>query len=266
MGLLHWFIFAYLSSEVDWCEDNFQHSEVIAEYYNTISNVSFFLLLPTLLYLNHQYVQQRPFSAYSLAIMLLLVGTFSTYYHVTLSYVGQMLDELAILWTLALKYVLWFPKCYFPGFIKNRYDLVAAFRWAETLHWTCLLHINFWMALILLELPCKTNLSPLLFPRCSNPRVHRIAAFMVMWWVLAISCWLSDRWFCGFWQRINFCYLHSFWHLLISIALLYCCPLFIYFDVVHEIPSFEPELEYWPSDSWPIALPYLALRKSYKRC
>ncbi|XP_067418183.1 alkaline ceramidase 1 [Emydura macquarii macquarii] len=259
--------FAYLSSEVDWCEGNFQHSEVIAEYYNTISNVSFFLLSPTLLYLNHQYAQQRPLSAYSLSIMLLLIGIFSTYYHLTLSYVGQLLDELSILWTLDLMYIFWVPKCYFPVFIKDRTQFVRLVGLATVV---CTLmsfikpafnaYLLIIISLHLLYLMCQE------LKKCSNPRVHRIAAFMAMWWVLAISCWLSDKWFCGFWQRINFCYLHSFWHVLISITLLYGCPLFIYFDTLHEIPSFEPELEYWPSGSWPIALPYLALRKPYKRC
>lgn len=30
-------IFSYQSAEVDWCEGNFEHSTVIAEYYNTVS-------------------------------------------------------------------------------------------------------------------------------------------------------------------------------------------------------------------------------------
>lgn len=29
-------IFAYQSSEVDWCESNFQYSELVAEFYNTV--------------------------------------------------------------------------------------------------------------------------------------------------------------------------------------------------------------------------------------
>uniref|UniRef100_A0A8C3XUL0 Alkaline ceramidase n=1 Tax=Chelydra serpentina TaxID=8475 RepID=A0A8C3XUL0_CHESE len=250
-------VFAYLTSEVDWCEGNFEHSEVIAEYYNTISNVSFFLLFPILLYLNHQYVQHRPLRKAIKQPASLTAGIFSTYYHLTLSYVGQLLDELSILWTLALTYTdlggtaqfvclvgIATIVCTLMSFIKP--DFNAYLLNSISLH--------------LLYLICQE------LKKCSNPRVHRIAAFMVMWWVLAISCWLGDKWFCGFWQRINFCYLHSFWHVLISIALLYCCPLFIYFDSRYEIPSFEPELEYWPSDSWPIALPYLALRTPYKRC
>lgn len=47
-------------------------------------------------------------------------GIFSIYFHMTLSYVGQMLDELSILWTMASCYAFWFPLRYFPWFIKNR--------------------------------------------------------------------------------------------------------------------------------------------------
>lgn len=51
-----------------------------------------------------------------------LAGVFSMYFHMTLSYVGQLLDELSILWTLAVAYSFWYPRVYFPRFIKSRYD------------------------------------------------------------------------------------------------------------------------------------------------
>lgn len=56
-----------------------------------------------------------------------------------------------------------------------------------------------------------SSLSLIVSSRCNDKRVHRMAAVMVMWWVLAISSWISDRWLCGLWQAINFPYFHSFW-------------------------------------------------------
>lgn len=48
-------------------------------------------------------------------------GLFSMYFHMTLSFLGQMLDEIAILWLLASGYSIWLPRCYFPTFLgQNR--------------------------------------------------------------------------------------------------------------------------------------------------
>lgn len=55
-------------------------------------------------------------------------------------------------------------------------------------------------------------------------------------------------------------------HVLIAISLLYCFPLVIYFDVRNEMPSFKPKLGYWPSDSWPVVVPYIALEEPLKQC
>ncbi|XP_069734285.1 alkaline ceramidase 1 [Phaenicophaeus curvirostris] len=260
-------IFSYQSAEVDWCEGNFERSAIIAEYYNTISNVSFFILSPVLFYLNQQYRQQRALPMYVVSVLFLCIGIFSTYFHMTLSYVGQLLDELSILWALAAAYSFWYPKVYFPRFIKSR----KQFFWLSgvtTLITTLMSFIK--PALNAYVLNCIAfhllYLTWRELKKCDDKRVHRTAAAMVVWWVLAISSWISDRWLCWFWQAINFPYFHSFWHVLIAMSLLYCCPLVIYFDVNYELPSFKPKIRYWPSDSWLVVVPYVALEKPYKQC
>ncbi|NXQ82545.1 ACER1 ceramidase, partial [Nyctibius grandis] len=245
-------IFSYQSAEVDWCEGNFERSTVIAEYYNTVNGTTLFsfLLLAPLNFL-----------------VLEGAGIFSVYFHMTLSYVGQLLDELSILWTLAVAYSFWYPKIYFPRCIKSRkhfYWLTGVTTVISTLMSFIKPALNAYalncIAFHLLYLTWRE------LKKCNDKRVHRMAAVMVVWWVLAISSWISDRWLCWFWQAINFPYLHSFWHVLIAMSLLYCCPLVIYFDVTYELPSFKPKLEYWPSDSWPVVVPYVALEEPHKQC
>lgn len=47
----------------------------------------------------------------------LALGLFSAYFHMTLSFLGQLLDEISILWLLAGGYCIWLPRCYFPAFL-----------------------------------------------------------------------------------------------------------------------------------------------------
>ncbi|XP_066492521.1 alkaline ceramidase 1 [Tiliqua scincoides] len=260
-------IFGYLSAEVDWCEENFKHSEYITEYYNTISNVGFFIVPPLMMWLNTQYNNHRPVALRSLAIMEMFIGIFSLYFHMTLSYAGQLLDELSILWTVGVSYALWMPVRHFPRFIKTRDQFIWTTAIVTVLSTimsfvkpTLNAYVLNCIAIHLFYLTAQ-NLK-----KCNNPRVHRVALSMTVWWMIAIACWITDKVLCGFCQRINFCYLHSFWHICISIAIFYCATMIIYFDVLYDLPSSNPEVMYWPSNTSPIALPYLVFQDSQKLC
>ncbi|KFU95647.1 Alkaline ceramidase 1 [Chaetura pelagica] len=265
-------IFSYESAEVDWCENNFERSAIIAEYYNTVNGTTLFSLLLFTPLSVHSLVLEGAcmgniFCASGNSWDLLVTGIFSMYFHMTLSYVGQLLDELSILWALAVAYSFWYPKVYFPRFIKSR----KHFFWlcgVTTVISTLMSFVK--PAFNAYALNCiafhMLYLTWCELKKCKDKRVHRMAAVMVLWWVLAISSWLSDRWLCGLWQAVSFPYLHSFWHVLIAMALLYFCPLVIYFDVSYEMPSFKPMLKYWPSDSWPVVVPYITLEGPHKQC
>ncbi|KAJ1084951.1 hypothetical protein NDU88_005089 [Pleurodeles waltl] len=232
---------------------------------NKISNVTFFIVAPLMMYLMHPYAKERTWAVHVFWPMLMVVGIFSAYYHMTLSYLGQLLDEISILWILAVGYSIWFPRPHFPNFIKDRRQFVSAVSVAacvSTLMSFAKPTVNAYV------LNCVTfhiiYVLVLEMRKCTIPKIHRLAAMSVCWWLLAISCWLSDRLLCGFWRWINFCYLHSFWHVLISITVVHSITLFAYFDAVYEIPQCQPEIQYWPSNRCQFGLPYLAVHSNQK--
>lgn len=103
------------SSEVDWCESNYAVSSFIAEFVNTFSNVLFVVIPPLLIVLFQQYARYAETRAiYVIWVLLIAVGLSSAYFHATLSFVGQMLDELAILWLICAGFSLWVPSRYLP--------------------------------------------------------------------------------------------------------------------------------------------------------
>ncbi|XP_032756682.1 alkaline ceramidase 1 isoform X2 [Rattus rattus] len=215
-------IFAYQSSEVDWCESNFQHSELVAEFYNTFSNVFFLIFGPLMMFLMHPYAQKRSWGIYGVSVLFMVIGLFSMYFHMTLSFVGQLLDEISILWLLASGYSVWLPRCYFPKFIKGS--------------------------------------------RTSNRDLRHLIAVSVILWAAALTSWVSDRVLCSFWQRIQFFYLHSIWHVLISITFPYGIVTMALVDAKYEMPDKTLKVHYWPRDSWLIGLPYVEIQENDKNC
>ncbi|XP_072261273.1 alkaline ceramidase 1 isoform X1 [Pyxicephalus adspersus] len=316
-------IFARHSSEIDWCEANYLHSEYVAEYYNTVSNISFLLVGPLMMYLLHPYACRRTLMVHGVWILFIVIGMivcvyvrvdiiiiswsnifqpnnfteillftfcvfttllrlneslnnlfstlglFSIYYHMTLSFFGQLLDEISILWVICLGYSIWFPQTYFPRFIRSRGQfglvvfIIAVISTLmsfvkPTVNAYVLNSITFHILYVLVKEIRK----------CTNQDIINLAIVSFCLWFVAISCWLSDRFLCNFWKRINFCYLHSFWHVFICLTVGHVNTVFAFFDAQYEIPECNLQVQYWPFKSTRFGLPYLAIakKKNKKHC
>ena len=121
------------TSTIDWCEENYQVTSYIAEFWNTISNLVIILLPLYGIYwslkLRSKYrslkKQQKnlslnPIGSFKVPttiifchIGLLLVGLGSWLFHMTLLYPMQLLDEIPMLWGMSF-------------FIYANYDMICS--------------------------------------------------------------------------------------------------------------------------------------------
>ena len=107
------------SSPVDWCEENYSYSPIIAEFYNTVSNAIFLVMPPFLMHLHTPYSNSMGPGIQVIWTLLIVVGASSAYFHATLSLLGQLLDELAILWVIMAGFAMWFPKHVMPKALRE---------------------------------------------------------------------------------------------------------------------------------------------------
>jgi len=84
-----------ITSNINWCEDDYVVSYYIAEFYNTISNLEMIFLALYGIYLLFKFKVPK----YSIAhFALLIVGLGSILFHATLKYTFQLTDELPMIY------------------------------------------------------------------------------------------------------------------------------------------------------------------------
>lgn len=249
------------SSPVDWCEGNYLISSNIAEFVNMISNFLFLILPPVLIYLFKEYGRFVNQGIHLLWVLLILVGLSSMYFHATLSLIGQLLDELAILWVFMAAYSLFFPKQHYPRFCHNDRKLFSLFMLVSALTATLL---SLWKpiinAFVLMGMGTPTIMMMVHdLQSVRDQRVYRLGLRSTAVWIVAVFCWVNDRMFCDAWSAINFPYLHGFWHIFIFIAAYTLLVFYAYIYAESELPQRQPLLKYWPINDFEFGIPFISI-------
>eukprot|EP00096_Caligus_rogercresseyi_P014800 TRINITY_DN7292_c0_g1_i1.p1 TRINITY_DN7292_c0_g1~~TRINITY_DN7292_c0_g1_i1.p1 ORF type:complete len:273 (+),score=55.79 TRINITY_DN7292_c0_g1_i1:56-874(+) len=252
------------SSPVDWCETNYSVSPFIAEFFNTISNVLFIVITPLLMGLHAPYASIMGPGIHLIWSLLFVVGLSSAYFHATLSLLGQLLDEVAILWVCMAGFAMWFPKAFMPGWIvqkkgRRNFSLMIFFL---TLLSTILGFIAPFLNaffLMTMNMPAAAFLVYNLKNE-RDSRIQNLGKRSIWVWLAAITCWVNDRVLCDVWISMQFPYLHGFWHVFIFISSYSAVVMFAYFDVKNNFPLREPVLRYWPMDSFELGIPFVQLK------
>ncbi|KAF0703173.1 hypothetical protein AaE_015510 [Aphanomyces astaci] len=89
-----------VTSNMDWCEDNYAWSHYVAEWWNTWSNVPWIIIAVYAMYKSNQAFAEssQPPSIRRAYWVPLIVFSGSFAFHVSLTHVGQQLDELPMLY------------------------------------------------------------------------------------------------------------------------------------------------------------------------
>ncbi|KAJ2720023.1 alkaline ceramidase ydc1 [Coemansia sp. Benny D115] len=87
------------TSTIDWCEENYLVSKFIAEFWNCLTNGMFVVLAVLGMSSAIRYRHGKRVAAFYMAHMLVGIG--SAFFHATLKYTTQLLDELPMLYCCA---------------------------------------------------------------------------------------------------------------------------------------------------------------------
>ena len=186
---------------VSFCENKYNVSNYIAEYYNTMSALSYVIV--GLLFYNTKLKK--------LSKIIILLGMGTALLHSTLRFYGQWLDEISM---LILSFYI----------IKEIRQMRFGFTTSE---WYLLLLIfpyflferyfsYFFMVFSSLQIYTYT-ISRKKYDECTREVYYLIKAYLIVL-ILSSICWVGDQLFCDYVQNYQ---LHAVWHVGTSLALFF---------------------------------------------
>ena len=208
------------TSSIDWCERNYAISHYIAEYWNCLSSFSM-CVLGGILFLRGVYNKiEARFLLSSLGFVI--VGLGSAYFHGTLTHLGQMADELPMVYSMIIWWFLLFRMNEFEPTINKLFfmDILVILGIFYGLLWTYVHSLQTFVLIFQahMSLMVLGGIGKLIYLyRQPHHHVSRLKNLLIVYVGLLISafvCWTVDQQLC---ERLNTIsrlnpQLHAWWH------------------------------------------------------
>tara|TARA_B110000211_G_C14012311_1_gene523755 strand:+ start:728 stop:1336 length:609 start_codon:yes stop_codon:yes gene_type:complete len=186
---------------VSFCEDKYIVSDYIAEYYNTMSALSY-VIVGLLFY-------KTRLKKLSKIIILLGIGT--ALLHSTLRFYGQWIDELSML-ILSFYIIKEIRQMRFGITTSEWYLLLLIFPYFLFERYFSYFFVVFSSLQIYTYTISRKN-----YDECTREVYYLIKAYLIVL-ILSSICWLGDQLFCDYVQDYQ---LHAVWHVGTSLALFF---------------------------------------------
>jgi dihydroceramidase len=226
-------------STIDWCEENYIITELIAEFYNSITGL--FLCTSAILFYKYELSklknQKLYFKLIYPVILLFFVGVGTIMFHGTLIYHYQLLDELPML-MIAFEYIniikhnsinkklyySWLIIVSISGYINETLQVVIfQCSMTVTVIWCFIVFYNY-----------HSHMQK--YTTFFNKKLRLYYIISITLFVISFVIWNIENHFCEQVQQYN---LHAWWHILTSIAIYYCNKIMVCYLQMQEIKKYK---------------------------
>ena len=224
-------VFGYNTSPIDWCEPNYVVNSYIAEFWNVVSSLYFFVIA-CWGYMSYK-AEYEPKLTF-IWLLIILIGLGSILFHGTLSVAGQVMDEMSILIFILYSFAITTRKSIWNSRIRNVVLSKIFFTLSIILSiMLCIQNPFFSHALTMFFIPTTTygylrtyvpNYRSLFYTKSKISTEHKIFIISMVWFVFAMIVWCCERSMCKYVKKFEksfgfHIHLHALWHLFISNAL-----------------------------------------------
>ncbi|PIA18661.1 alkaline phytoceramidase [Coemansia reversa NRRL 1564] len=217
-----------VTSSVDWCEENYEWTPYIAEFFNSWSSIAMIILGEACARMN-----PTGYNAFTLlGRSITVVGIGSWLFHATLKYSMQMTDELPMLWSISIACYIGLTSQYN---VNNRRVKHLLIMWALFISLMTagfsgkaqfvLFQASFNVLSFVVAFLCwraKRDLE-----KSQMGHVGALFSAGIKWYLAAAIVWLTDTNLCSYINGLDSSILpfnmqlHAWWHVLASLGLVY---------------------------------------------